>query len=66
MADLKRDPQIPELLSLQEAATELGYASKQGLLNRVAKGEIECAKAGTTYVFRADLIAELKAEQHGT
>jgi len=63
MADPVRDPEIPDLLSLQEAATELGYASKQALLNRVDRGEIACARVGTTYAFRAALIAELKAAE---
>jgi hypothetical protein len=63
MADLVRDPEIPDLLSLQEAATELGYASKQSLLNRVTRGEVACAKIGTGYVFRAALIEELAAAE---
>ncbi|MEK8108638.1 hypothetical protein NKG94_34380 [Micromonospora sp. M12] len=64
MADPVRDPEIPDLYSLQEAATRLGYASKQSLLNRVARGEVACARVGTGYAFRAALIDELAtAEQ---
>ena len=58
-----RDPDIPALLSLAQAAAELGYASKQALLNRVARGEVACARVGNSWVFRADLIAELKAAE---
>lgn len=65
MADHARDPNIPELLSLREAATALDYNSKQGLLDRVARGEIPCARVGNSWVFRADLIAELKATEVG-
>lgn len=66
MADPVRDPEIPDLYSLQQATTRLGYASKQSLLNRVARGEVACARVGNAYVFRAALIEELAAtEQPG-
>ncbi|MFD6565412.1 hypothetical protein [Micromonospora profundi] len=63
MAKFVRDPNIPDLLSLREAAAELGYDSKQGLLNRVARGEVACVMVGGSYAFRATLIAELKAAE---
>ena len=63
MAEYVRDPDIPDLLSLGEAAAELGYNSKQGLLNRVARREVACIMVGNSYAFRAALIAELKAAE---
>ena len=63
MAEPVRDPHIPDLLSLQQAATRLGYNSKQGLLNRVHRGEIPCARVGTAVVFRAEVIEALAAAE---
>ena len=63
MANFVRDPEIPDLLSLREAATELGYDSKQGLLNRIARGEVACVMVGGSYAIRAALVAELKAAE---
>ncbi|MEU7590666.1 hypothetical protein AB0A95_30790 [Micromonospora sp. NPDC049230] len=58
-----RDPEIPDLLSLQQATTELRYASKQSLLNRYNRGEIAGIRVGTSIAFRAALIAEIKAAE---
>ncbi|MGC4769185.1 hypothetical protein ACLQ25_09420 [Micromonospora sp. DT44] len=63
MADPVRDPEIPDLYSLQQATTRLGYASKQSLLNRVTRGEVACARVGNSYVFRAALIDQLAATE---
>ncbi|MDG4798996.1 hypothetical protein [Micromonospora sp. WMMD980] len=60
------DPDIPRLYSLAEAATRLGYSSKQGLHKRLAAGEIPCGRVGTTFVLRADLIDALAEQERPT
>lgn len=63
MAEPVRDPQIPDLLSLQQASTRLGYSSKQSLLNRYNRGEIPGYRVGTAVVFRAEVIEALAADE---
>ncbi|MEU7978268.1 hypothetical protein AB0B63_07020 [Micromonospora sp. NPDC049081] len=60
-----RDPQIPELLTLPEAAARLGYSSRQALLNRYNRGEVPGAEAGRSIIFRADLIDEMARAELG-
>lgn len=60
-----RDPEIPELLTLPEAAARLGYSSRQSLLTRYNRGEIPGLAVGRSIVFRADLIDQMAAAELG-
>jgi hypothetical protein len=50
-----RDPRIPDLVSLQEAADILGI-SKQATLKRAMAGQLLGARAGNAWVFRRVLV----------
>lgn len=50
-----RDPRIPDLVSLQEAADILGI-SKQATLKRALAGQLLGARAGNAWVFRRALV----------
>lgn len=51
MADPPRDQRIPDLVSLQEAAT-IASMTRQGFHKLVMRGEIRGARIGSTWVFR--------------
>ncbi|MCT2280879.1 helix-turn-helix domain-containing protein [Micromonospora chalcea] len=54
-ASAPRDPKIPDLVSIQEAADLLGI-SKQAVHKRVDRGQLVGAPVGNTYVFRRVVI----------
>ncbi len=51
MADPPRDPRIPDLVSLHEAAEIMGM-TRQAAHKMVTKGQLRGARVGTTWVFR--------------
>lgn len=62
MGEPTRDPYIPELLSMAQAAERL-QLTKQGVHRRYTLGQLPGAPAGNAIVFRAQLIEEIaKAE----
>ncbi|MFF3867336.1 helix-turn-helix domain-containing protein [Micromonospora sp. NPDC001898] len=50
-----RDPKIPDLVSLQEAADILGI-SKQAVHKRVEASQLVGARVGTAWVFRRSVV----------
>ncbi|MFG1847760.1 helix-turn-helix domain-containing protein [Micromonospora carbonacea] len=52
---LPRDPKIPDLVSLQEAAEILGI-SKQAVHKRVEAAQLVGARVGTAWVFRRAVV----------
>lgn len=62
MGEPTRDPYIPELLSMAQAAERL-QLTKQGVHRRYVQGQLPGAQIGNAIVFRAQLIdAIAKAE----
>lgn len=59
MADPPRDPRIPDLVSLHEAADILGL-SRQYAHRIVMRGELRGARIGTTWVFRRVAVEKYK------
>ncbi|MEV4521495.1 helix-turn-helix domain-containing protein [Micromonospora tulbaghiae] len=55
MTSEPRDPKIPDLLSLQEAADLLGI-SKQAVHKRAERGQLLGARAGNAWVFRRAVV----------
>lgn len=55
MSSEPRDPRIPDLVSLQEAADLLGI-SKQAVHKRAEHGQLLGARAGNAWVFRRALV----------
>ncbi|MEU4777455.1 helix-turn-helix domain-containing protein [Micromonospora sp. NPDC023633] len=55
MTSPPRDPKIPDLVSLQEAADILGM-SKQAALKRAERGQLLGARAGNAWVFRRAVV----------
>lgn len=51
MAELPRDPKIPDLIPATEAAEILGI-TRQAVVLRAAAGQLLGAKVGSTWVFR--------------
>lgn len=56
-----RDPRIPDLVSLTEAAEILGI-SRQGAHKRADRGQLLGAKVGGTWVFRRVVVEAAKSE----
>ncbi|MEW2442770.1 helix-turn-helix domain-containing protein [Micromonospora marina] len=50
-----RDPKIPDLVSIQEAAAILGI-SKQAVHKRIDRGQLVGAPVGSTYVLRRAVV----------
>ncbi len=59
MADPPRDPRIPDLVSLHEAAEILGY-TRQYTHRIVMRGELRGARIGTTWVFRRTAVEKYR------
>lgn len=55
MSTPPRDPKIPDLVSLQEAADILGI-SKQAVHKRVEAAQLVGARVGTAWVFRRSVV----------
>lgn len=64
MADLPRDPKIPELLSAVDAAEMLGI-SRQAVALRAAAGQLLGAKVGSTWVFRKVVVERARDAASG-
>jgi hypothetical protein len=62
MTDLPRDPRIPDLVSVTEAAVELDM-TPQGVRKAAARGQLLGAKVGGTWVFRRAVIDRAKARR---
>lgn len=55
MPELPRDKQIPDLVSVTEAAAILGM-TRQAVLLRAGAGQLLGAKVGSTWVFRRKVV----------
>lgn len=55
LAHMNRDPKIPDLVDLTEAAAILGI-SRQAAHKRATKGQLSGATAGGTWVFRRSVV----------
>jgi hypothetical protein len=59
MPELPQDSKIPDLLSVPEAAAELGM-TRQGVRKAAARGQILGKKVGEVWVFRPAVIQQAK------
>lgn len=59
MASTPHDPQLPPLMSVTEAAAELGV-TRQAILKMAGNGHLLGRRAGSTWVFRAAVIRAAK------
>lgn len=57
-----RDPKIPDLLSLTEAAEMLGI-SRQAVHKRAMRGQLLGAQVGGTWVFRRVVVEAARDEE---
>lgn len=61
MADPPRDPRIPDLTSLSEAAEILGV-SRAAVHKMVIKGRLRGARVGAGWVFRRVVVEKLRKD----
>lgn len=59
---LARDPEIPDLVSLTEAAAIL-QSTRPAAFKRATRGNMPGAQAGTTFVFRREVVEEIAARE---
>jgi excisionase family DNA binding protein len=59
MPNIPHDPELPPLMSVTEAAAELGV-TRQAILKMAANGQLLGRKAGNTWVFRSVTVRAAK------